>query len=71
MKQNLRNYLNEKSLPEITEFHNAINPDMQLKTLKCKKDVAIDRVIDCAVLVRSKRNRKKFKKASRFLLRFC
>ena len=71
LKENLIVHLESKSLPEITEFINELNPDQPLKTLKCKKAIAIDRVIERAIVIRQKRNRKQFKKLSRRLLRFA
>jgi hypothetical protein len=71
LKENLIVHLESKSLPEITEFINELNPDQPLKTLKCKKAIAIVRAIDRAIVIRQKRNRKQFKKLSRRLLRFA
>lgn len=68
--EKLRKHLQEKSLSEITEFINFVDPKQNLKPLKCKKDVAISRAMEAAETARANRNKKVYRKVSRRLRAF-
>ena len=72
MKEKMQKTLMQKTLAELTELLNQLSPfSTDVKMLKCKKEVAVEKVIDQALIVRKKRNKKAYKKLSRRLLVYC